>query len=1385
MIKKQILGAVIGATTALAVPLVASNAAGSSLVAYAAETVGMFTVDTYDDGTAAIKTFTNTTETSVQIPSEIEVGGENYTVTKIADGAFRNKAKLEKVIIPETVTSIGANAFYGCSKLSSVNLPAELTELGANAFYNCKLLQNITIPDTLTVIKNGTFFGCGFKEITIPKSIRTIEANAFANCASLVTVNVPDYTEEGNYININGTAFKNCANLDFAYFQFDIITENNNASIKGIIGRSTSLVLPDTIDGYKVVTISKGAFKNNKDLQSVIIPEGIRTMGEEVFSGCTTLTHVELPTTLSRISKNAFANCTALQVAPFSNEIVAIDEGAFSKCTRLTDVQFPDSLNIIGKEAFLGCTQLETINMPNSVTSIGENSFKDCTNLSSLRLSESITTIPKGAFTSCVSLETVVIPRSVTEISDGTDKLGAFQFSGVKDLTLSTNLHTIGSYAFADCTSLPKVTMADSVIKLGTGVFRNCSALTEVRLSEKLTEIPTAAFTSCTSLPKIVIPESVKVISDGQITAGKTGTGAFEGCSSLSEVTLPKRLEKIGNAAFKKCYSIKDIKLPSAALTYVGNESFAYCSGIEQIDLPNSIKTIGFGAFRSTSLKNIILPTNSEFKTLNYAVFADCVYLSKVTIPDFVTTISDARANGTDPVSEGTFYNCVSLEEINLPSKLTSVGSAAFACCTNLKSISIPNTVTKIGSYTFYDCRAMEKAEIGKAVTSIGTYAFEHCKSLTEINIPSKVTTIGQGAFSACENLKKMTTNANIVSTGKADASFYEVLFYSDSKICLQTFYGDDQYTVNHALEEIVFDRGVTEIGDNSFSGAAALQRITIANSVRLIGKNAFFNCKKLYFVNTIPKSVAKIDDYAFSGCPNLKAMIIPSTVTSMGYKVFAGCVDLTIFGEAGSAADSYVTNDNEDISFVDIYAKITNPQLKLTDDGVQLSWDKIDTNIKGYKIDKIVYHIYRTDLTAATPAETVIADTENNFYLDKEVTDRHKYTYFIDCTYCFTAKDEEYTVDTSRVAIGEVSVTPSTKPRNVKAEAGDGCATITWDRVEGATQYRIYQVTSRKFINIADTDKTSYTVTGLTNGSAYTYLVLAAVNGEWNSYTSDDYVTVTPAAEVIETPFVTAEAGDSTATLTWDALEGASQYRVYQVTSRKYITIADTTETTYTVTGLTNGTTYRYLVLACINGKWSTYTDDDIVSVTPQPSATVKPVVSAEAIAGGANVTWTPVNGAVKYRVYYFTAGQKIRQFGSDTTDLSMKVMGLRSDTETGIIVLAQYANGKWTSYTEDDIAYVTADDAVKPFLCVNPKENGEVYLIWSSVPTSVRYKVMVRVKGGNWDLAAATRQRCRVTLKSLDPNTEYEFLVRGLDQNGKYTPMGLEDIIPGSPLS
>ncbi len=177
-----------------------------------------------------------------------------------------------------------------------------------------------------------------------------------------------------------------------------------------------------------------------------------------------------------------------------------------------------------------------------------------------------------------------------------------------------------------------------------------------------------------------------------------------------------------------------------------------------------------------------------------------------------------------------------------------------------------------------------------------------------------------------------------------------------------------------------------------------------------------------------------------------------------------------------------------------------------------------------------------------------------------------------------------------------------SGKPTNVKVTAGDAQATVTWDKVSGATNYIVYTYTAAEgYKNRGTTTGTSKVVTGLTNGTRYAFLVKAYVNGAYNAFTAADFVYATPVAASGKPTNVKVTAGDGQATITWDKVEGATNYLIYTYTKEEgYKNRGTTTGTSKVVTGLTNGTKYAFLVKAYVNGTWSTFTAADFVYATP-----------------------------------------------------------------------------------------------------------------------------------------------------------------------------------------
>ena len=163
-----------------------------------------------------------------------------------------------------------------------------------------------------------------------------------------------------------------------------------------------------------------------------------------------------------------------------------------------------------------------------------------------------------------------------------------------------------------------------------------------------------------------------------------------------------------------------------------------------------------------------------------------------------------------------------SIDEVVIPSSVTSIGELAFSGCSGLTSITIPSNVTSIGSGAFSGCSGLTSVTIPNSVTSIGQYAFHSCSGLTSITIPSSVTTIGSGAFFDCTGLTSVTI-PNSVTT---------IVYY--------TFYGCT------GLTSITIPSSVTSIGVMAFSSCSGLTSITIPSSVTSIGESAFSGCSGL-----------------------------------------------------------------------------------------------------------------------------------------------------------------------------------------------------------------------------------------------------------------------------------------------------------------------------------------------------------------------------------------------------------------------------------------------------------------------------------------------------------------------------------------------------------
>ena len=528
----------------------------------------------------------------------------------------------------------------------------------------------------------------------------------------------------------------------YTVFEYSLDSEKK-ATITKYNGNVAALDIPDTIDGYKVVTIGGGVFRNRTELRTVTIPDSVMKIEGYAFGECSNLSSIKLPKYITEIGNDAFYNCDELTSIEIPKSLTKGGEnsGAFDNCDKLKEVTFESGTTRIAEYLFANCTGLETITIPEGITSIDMGAFKNCKNLKTINLSQSITTIEWSAFSSCISLKSLTLPDNITKI----EGYAFSECSNLSSIKLPKYITEIGNDAFYNCDELTSIEIPKSLTKGGenSGAFDNCDKLKEVTFESGTTRIAEYLFANCTGLETITVPEGVTSID----------YGAFENCKNLKTINLPQSITTIGWDAFSSCTSLKNLTLPDN-ITEIGGYAFSECSNLRNVILSNKLATIGNSAFNNcTMLTEIVIP--DSVTEIGADSFGNCSSLATVTLP-----------GGCKKIPNNMFENCTTFTQITIPETVTNIGSYAFYNCDSLTAISIPNSVTRIESYAFSQSEKLSSVTLGEGLTEIGFNAFELCPAIRSIVLPRNLTKINNNAFSNCTNLTEITIPRSVTSIG-------------------------------------------------------------------------------------------------------------------------------------------------------------------------------------------------------------------------------------------------------------------------------------------------------------------------------------------------------------------------------------------------------------------------------------------------------------------------------------------------------------------------------------------------------------------------------------------------------------------------------------------
>jgi len=349
-------------------------------------------------------------------------------ITEIGDSAFYDCRSLQKVTIPGSVAVIGDSAFFGCERLKTATLQKGVERIGDMAFMHCDGLTKVTIPDSVTSIGDSAFLGCeSLKSLSVPASVTSIGADAFDNFHDDLTLSVRQGSYAEEYALDHSIPYKlvgprTAAAPNTGKYRTDAggqwkyKLEDGEAEITGYVRKPTGdLVIPGDLDGYPVTGLRENLFFECRDLISVVIPEGVRSIGDHAFSACTGLTSVTIPNSVTSLSDGVLKSCYSLTGVVIPDSVTSIGRWAFTS-SGLTGVTIPDSVTSIGYAAFSFCKNLTSVTISNSVTALGESTFAS-SGLTSVTIPDSVTSVGMHVFGNCRDLLSVTIPASVTDIS--------------------------------------------------------------------------------------------------------------------------------------------------------------------------------------------------------------------------------------------------------------------------------------------------------------------------------------------------------------------------------------------------------------------------------------------------------------------------------------------------------------------------------------------------------------------------------------------------------------------------------------------------------------------------------------------------------------------------------------------------------------------------------------------------------------------------------------------------------------------------------------------------------------------------------------------------------------------------------------------------------
>lgn len=967
-----------------------------------------------------------------------------------------------------------------------------------------------------------------------------------------------------------------------------------------------SVSLADT-----VTTIGEGAFAYTS-ITSITLPKSLKVIENEAFISCSKLKKVTLPSSVEKVGEFAFSSCDSLKSFNTGSGTVKVDNWVIGECIKLQKITIGKNTEFVnGRIDYIAnWTAAFSVHKDNPYYSSDENGVlynKDKTVLlaypslskaESFTVPETVKEIEKFAFAETKNLKTVKM-TSVEEIGDW-----AFQYSAVKSVSLGSKLKKMGYDPFMFCSKLTSLTLPASLIEVDKNSFSNTisytvnknnkvltsengnlfnkdktvlytyysgSKETSYKIPSTVTNIEDFAFSETTKLKSVTLPTKLQRIGDN----------AFWG-SAITSVTIPKSVKTIGDSAFDEA-KLKKLVIKDGCEAELGDWAFSSCESLTDITIPTTVTKVGYNAFESIGYINKL--EEEGFEGPVYLGHILCGYLG------YDAPLSFSIKEGTTTVCSGVVPE--GTVSIKIPQSVQYISDYAFSDAYSLSAIS----VDKKNEHFIYENNTLmtkEKTRIIRYVNSI---------LKTSYKVPDTVKTIDYNAFDTAISLSKIdfgSCTPEVIDLSKFAATKWYNSLPKNELIYIGDVAAGSTY--NYASVPVVVLKDGTKAISDGFVDYFWSDAMYIPQSVEYVG----IVTDTVYYAGTKEqwdslKKSELMEEYEEEGINIIfgfdktnhehifyNAVTTSNTCLTEGEMLYT-CPCGESYKETTPKVGHYSTYylHEKPATFKakgkkTLYCDMCNKKLL----------SKTTASIASIELKKTKY----TYTGKYIEPEVIVKDADGNilegcYYLD----------YTSDLTKVGTHKITVYLDDYIASGTKELSfdILPG-KTSKITATQSESAVKLTWNKVKGATGYRVYlyNTKTKKYEKAGDTTSNTFTMKKLKSGTTYKFAVKPYTKVGKKVYWASSYTAITTATEP-SAPVVKTKAGSKKVSLSWEKVRGASGYIVYMMNSKgKYERQAVTKELKHVQTGLTKGKTYSFRVRAykkvegtTLYGSYNTYT--------------------------------------------------------------------------------------------------------------------------------------------------------------------------------------------------